>query len=70
MLYGAKLLCYMHPYFVSMIIFALEIISPSLNMDQVHFVLVMKGFPVILPNNIDPVIVNNKQVAEETENML
>jgi len=53
-LYGAAIKPYRLPKFVPMRLFGLEFIRQSLNVDQVHFVPMKKGFFFKFPKEVGP----------------
>jgi len=62
-LYGAFVKPYRLSKFVPMRLFALEFIRQSLNVDQVHFVPMKKGFFFKLPKAMGAFIVNTRQAT-------
>lgn len=69
-LYGASVKPYILPKFVPMRLFALEFIRQGLNVDQVHFVPMKKGYLFKLPREVGPLIMNTRQAAQEVERLL
>lgn len=59
-LYGASVKPYRLPKFVPMRLFALEFMKESLNVDQVHFVPMKKGYFFKFPKAVGPFIMNTR----------